>query len=108
MSKHKKTRQEKIIADLRRKLSFVQQPVVEAAVGTRKDVEVVKRTNSLAQTVSYTPSIDVAKSSWFPSREMVSSINSFDYSYVYRDLRKTLALTVLAIGFELVLYSIWR
>ena len=107
--KHKKTRQEKIIADLRRKLTSVQQPATETLLNPRKDASIVKKMSPLAQTISYTSSVNMAKPSQFPNREVVSPpINYFDYSYVYRDLRKTLVLTLLAIGFELVLYWQWR
>lgn len=105
MSKHKKTRQEKIIADLRKKLATTQ-TVPLKITPIRVEKENVQKPNTLPQTISYTPTTSTQ------TKLTVGMVGpktaSFDYSYVYRDLRKTIALTVLAIGFEVVLFSIWR
>jgi len=109
MSKHKKTKQEKIIADLRRKLSTRQQTVIEDTVGiNQREGKPIRNNEPVTQTIAYTPIINRINPSLTFKHEADSFAKSFDYSYVYRDLRKTLVLTSLAIGFEFVLKLIWR
>lgn len=109
MSKHKKTKQEKIIADLRRKLSTTQQTVIEDTVDiNRKERKPIRNNEPVIQTIAYTPVTNRINPFLTLKHEADSFAKSFDYSYVYRDLRKTLVLTSLAIGLELVLKLIWR
>lgn len=109
MSKHKKTKQEKIIADLRRKLSTTQQTEIEDTAGiNQKEKKPIRSDEPVTQTIAYTPITHRINPSSTLKQQTVSSAKSFDYSYVYRDLRKTLVLTSLAIGLEFVLKLIWR
>lgn len=77
MSKKRKTREEKIIAELRHKLE---------SGGSEKSVK-------------FQPQVELPK----PSFSISSSINN-DYSYVKKDLSKTIFLTTVAIFAFIVLY----
>lgn len=76
MGKHRKTRKEKIIAELRRKLK------------SRKDTPPTAARQYPVQTEA----------------TQASSVVSQDYSYIGKDLRKTGVLTGLAILLQSVLY----
>jgi hypothetical protein len=107
MSKNRKTRQEKIIADLRKKLASTQQPLINT-IDHLKERKPISETNLPIREISYKSKPVTSPVSSEKPILPTSPTLSLDYSYAYRDLRKTLALAVLAISAELVLYSIWR
>lgn len=92
----KKTRQEKIIADLRRKLkqtSEQQSPSVTSS-SLRHPEEKTKvslsfKTVNKPNPLSYAP-----------------KTMAYDYTYVAKDLKRIIILTVLAFGWEFFLYFI--
>lgn len=89
MAKKRKTRQEKIIADLRRKLEATKRAKWE--VGSEKLEPEVR--NKKEET----------KTSHLLSQNQASSL-TFPTSYIKKDLTKTFVLAILAISLELVLY----
>jgi len=109
MSKKRKTRQEKIIADLRQQL----------VAGKTKDFEV---RNVKLETGNRSERLETSENiSHFPSPNLSSHLpdslaslrsgpagGSFPTStaYIKKDLTKTLALAILAISLEFVLYFI--
>ncbi len=84
----KKTRQEKIIADLRRKLETVK--ITDKAVIEKKE-----SSSPLSPSINY------------PSTGPKHLENNAT-SYVLKDLRKTFILAGLAISFEIIVYLIGR
>lgn len=102
MSKKRKTRQEKIIADLRRQL----------VAGKTKDFEVRNmkletgnRSERLktSENISHFPSPNL--SSYLPASPAGGSFPT-STAYIKKDLTKTFALAILAISLEFVLYFI--
>jgi len=81
----KKTKKEKIIAELRRKLQSVEQ-------GT-ETVKVVRPPEEKKIEVKITP-------------QSTQNLANFDRSFIIHDLRKTFLLSGLAISLELVVYWI--
>lgn len=91
----KKTREEKIIAELRRKLSDLKTPSL--------DNSSVKTPVKEAKPVLSFPNL--------PKKEVVRAAQNtfvYDYSLVAKDLRKTFFLTTLALSLEFVLYFILK
>lgn len=84
----KKTRQEKIIADLRRKLETVK--ITDKAVIEKKE-----------------PSSSLPSSANYPLTGPKHLENN-STSYVLKDLRKTFLLAGLAISFEIIVYWLWH
>lgn len=85
----KKTKQEKIIADLRRQLET-----------TRVSVSPMHSTYSVRDNTVKTPTIQ-------PSQVTNNlSVSKDSLSLIKKDLTKTLILSILAISFELVLYFV--
>lgn len=102
MNKHKKTRQEKIISDLRKKIASQKEtdpltisPIVNKIAQTEKLNSSSTYILPTTQTTHVTPTF---------SRPQIT----YDYSYVYKDLRKTLFLTTLIVGIELIIYFVWH
>ncbi len=87
MSKGKKTRQQKIIADLHRKLQLQNQATPETYTFTNQTVN---------------------KKTLFPSQNFhtFAASNTFAYQYLAHDLLKTLFLTTGIIVIELLLFGI--
>ncbi|MCL5676250.1 MAG: hypothetical protein M1120_03960 [Patescibacteria group bacterium] len=92
----KKTRQEKIIADLRRKLA---QTSITPAI-TPKLTEPVKHNHLESGLYSY--KTKTAALSFAASKKTVA----YDYSFVFSDLRRIIILTVFAVSWEFLLYII--
>lgn len=93
MSKKRKTRQEKKIAELRRKL----------AAQKEKDKEV-----SQPKSPTQTPPEKTKLPPQTPSVKRGLPLQTFDKKEVMRDLLKTSILSTLAISLELVVYFILR
>lgn len=91
----KKTKQEKIIADLRRQLEISRQPKWEMRnEKLDKEVRIEKE--------------EIKKSS-FSLPSPTSSLSSLtSITLIKKDLTKTLLLSILAISFELVLYFLLK
>ncbi len=89
MSKRKKTRQQKIIADLHLKLQLQNQVT--------------------AETYAFTNQI-VNKKILLPSQNLhiLAMRNSFEYQYLTYDLLKTLSLTTGIVVIELILFGILK
>lgn len=85
MSKKRKTREEKIIAELRRKLE-ASAPITSKPEG--KDIVVPKPTFNINTAL--------------PNKQNL--VLNYDYSYVRRDLIKTILLTIVAGSAFIVLY----
>ena len=83
----KKTRQEKIIAELRRKLKTTQQ---------HTGVQPTPYHTEKPQVSPPIPNI--------PKNEIQNNVT--DYSYVLEDLRRISLLTIVAVGLEAVLYML--
>ena len=102
MNKHKKTRQEKVISDLRKKLASQKDP---QPVNLQSPVNKIAETNKLNQTATYTlPTVQPVRIPQSFSKTQIS----FDYSYVFKDLRKTIFLTIIIVGIEFFIYSVWH
>ena len=84
----KKTREEKIIAELRRKL---------------KSLKVPKEVKPVSLPTSSEKPIAKERTTGFARENL-----SYDYSLVAKDLRKTFFLTTLALSLEFVLYFILK
>lgn len=88
----RKTRQEKIIADLRKRLNArIAQSSLPSA-GLAKNAEPAKIESNLSKRMATSDSAAPAVS----------------VSYIKKDLTKTAILTILAISLELVLYFLFR
>jgi len=85
----KKTKQEKIITELRRKLRGLETPKESLPVG--RELEAVKP-------------VSLPTPSSKPVPPTTQTALSYDYSLVAKDLRKTFFFTVLALSLEFVLY----
>lgn len=101
MARKRKTRQEKIIAELRRQL----------ATGKTKDFEMSPAKRDLALPENEKLDIEVrsekkeTEKSNLPFPSPASHLPSFtSISLIKKDLTKTFVLTILAISLELVLY----
>ena len=94
MSKRKKTREQKIISDLRRKITLSRQP--NQIKTSTQDV------NSETPQKAFTFSIP----SIMPQKNNVQS--STIYPYLFSDLRKTTALTGLILCVELLLFFLMK
>jgi hypothetical protein len=102
MNKHKKTRQEKVISDLRKKLASQKETNPSTSLPI---INKTAQTNNQNSSSTYTlPTIQTTHVATSFSKPQVS----FDYSYVYRDLRKTLFLTILIVGVEFFIYFVWH
>lgn len=88
MAKKRKTRQEKMLADLRRKLQVTKTP---------RSVVTTSPTYSLLATQT-TP-----KPALFNYQLRITN-----YAYVLSDLKKTAFLTTIALGAQIVLYFVMR
>jgi hypothetical protein len=98
----KKTKQEKIIADLRRKLDGA--PVQKLEVGSLKMDHEDGKWTSGNQRLEYRPLVSNVK-----LQNPTSTIQlPTSAIYIKKDLLKTLILSMLAVSFELVLYSSWH
>ncbi|MFZ5365957.1 MAG: hypothetical protein ACOZBZ_01560 [Patescibacteria group bacterium] len=94
----RKTRQEKIIADLRRRLEATR----NRSEGEKWDVGREVRV-SREELKNSPPQFPISQpTSHFPSSPSIST------SYIKKDLTKTFLLTILAISLELVLYFLTR
>ena len=102
MNKHKKTRQEKIISDLRKQIAF--QRVNNSP--SQKDIS-QKISSSDTSTTKTTYSFPAPKENLTYAVPTARQM-TVDYSYVSKDLRKTFVLTFLALGVELIVYYVWR
>lgn len=100
MGKRRKTRQEKIIAQLRRKLEVTKKAKWE--VGGEKSFDSELRTAELLEPEVRNEKAE-AKTSYFPPPNQASNI-SLPTSYIKKDLIKTAALAALAISLEVVLF----
>lgn len=90
MAKPRKTRQEKIITELRRKLAVNQDLSIDRNAAPKSYEEKVR--------ISFSP---VSQST------TVQAIR-LNYSYVFSDLKKTGFLTLFALAFEFVLYWLFE
>lgn len=94
MAKKRKTRQEKIIADLRRKLEATR----SRSVGEKWDVGREVRV-SREETLTSPSQLPITRLT-----SHISSPPSISTSFIKKDLTKTFVLAILAISLELVLY----
>lgn len=94
MSKHKKTREEKIIAELRHKLEIQQNSsrILNTPLEMKKEEK--------KEIVQPKPIFNVNTA--LPNKQ--SAVLSYDYSYVKQDLIKTILLTIVAGSAFIVLY----
>lgn len=92
MAKKRKTRQEKIILQLRRQLSkqAVAKPVLDTKSETRQEAVFIE------------PKITPVKKPILGKQD--TAIFSYDSKLVKKDILKTLILTLIVISFEFVLY----
>lgn len=95
MAKKKKTRQQKIIADLRRQIS-ASQP--ESNLVIEKKIEKKEQVSSFNLKESYLPE----------KKQSVSTYSLVNTSYLIKDLRKTTVLTLSIIAAQLILLFILR
>ena len=96
MAKKKKTRQQKIIADLRRQV-YASQPESNPLI-------VEKKTEKKEESVSFN-----LKESFLPEKKQSSSTSTLvNTSYLINDLRKTTILTLSIVALQLVLLFILR
>ena len=84
MPKKKKTRKQKALADTRHKEYFVE-PLEQVQTENRNNVQLESNSNEV-------------------KNSKVQVIATSNYSYLYSDLLKTLALTISVIAVELVLH----
>lgn len=94
MSKKRRTKEEKIIAELRHKLELQQNSAkitVSAAETKKEDKKQIVPTKP-------TFNINIA----LPNKQ--NTVLSYDYSYVKRDLIKTILLTIVVVFAFIVLY----
>lgn len=96
MGKHRKTREEKIIAELRHKLQVKQN--YESAPVFTKDIKTEDKKVIEAPKQIY--NINTS----FTNKQ--NAVLNYDYSYVRRDLIKTILLTIAGVFAFIVLY--WR
>lgn len=96
MSKKRKTREEKIIAELRHKLELQQ----NSAKITVSAAEIKKEDKKQVVPIKPTFNINTA----LPNKQNL--VLNYDYSYVRRDLIKTILLTIVVVFAFIVLY--WR
>ena len=105
----KKTKQEKIIAELRRKLETTQSKEKMWEMGNKHSFSVneklddeVRKNDNLKLEQKFTlPRI--------PHQYQTSNIPlPTSNLYIFKDLRKTFTLASLAIGFEIIAYFIWH
>ena len=89
----KKTRQQKILADLRRQLAQEQSQKSSAPEVSRPEY-------------SFKPNVVSPVVATSRSADKPLSVMATDYTYVKNDLLKTSILTVLAIGAQLVLWYV--
>ena len=94
MSKRRKTREEKIIAELRHKLDL-QQNSAKISTSAPDIKDEVKK-----ETAATKPVFNVNTA--FPIKQ--NPVLNYDYSYVRRDLIKTILLTIVAGSAFIVLY----
>lgn len=92
MAKKRKTRQEKIILQLKREL----------ARQKAKPVSPSKKVKPRQEAISLEPKIEPKKK--VKEKKSDISILSYDPKLIRKDLVKTLILTLIALSFELVLY----
>ena len=94
MSKRRKTREEKIIAELRHKLELQQSsPKIQAS---EAEIKKVKE----KEIVINKPAFNINTA--LPIKQ--TAVLNYDYSYVRRDLLKTILLTIVASSAFIVLY----
>ena len=93
MPKKRKTKQEKVIADLRRKL-VSQEPATAESTPSFAPTYTFAQTKSIAQTSSYSVN------------SKTSNLKPTAYSYILSDLRKTVLLTTIAIAAQILLYFV--
>jgi len=98
MAKHKKTKQQKIIADLRRQLQYENQTTSSKKPSTEQAISNQAKTISLPKEFSYKN----------PSENLQNKIASNNYPYLKHDLFKTGVLTGSIIIAQLILFFILK
>ncbi len=91
----RKTRQEKIIADLRRKLETARIKDENQSIGNEADLENGERETEKSSIRNH-------------SQNMTKNLSLTSTAYIKKDLTKTFILTILAISLEIVLYFLLR
>ena len=95
MAKKRKTKQEKIIADLRRKIEMQSPPTTSpAAISNTYSIPSVKISSPVAN----------LRPDFRPRGSQQASNSS--YAYVISDLKKTVILTIIAIAAQIGLYFV--
>lgn len=106
MPKKKRTRKEKIQADVKHQTSpSLAHPTRSAAV-SREAKEPVEKTEETNGTISL-PQKYAAAPSRKSTTQRPAEINTSAYSYIRGDLLKTTVLTILIIGAEIIIYFTW-
>lgn len=101
MAKKRKTRQEKIIADLRRQLQ-TQEPLQPSAATTVASTYSLPQAKPIVQPSSHTLTSNLKPNTLVRQQADASSA----YTYVISDLKKTLLFTTIAIAAQIGLYII--
>ena len=102
-----KSRKEKIIADLRRKINSrkgrsISSYETQEPVGTKTIDNLTEKKSNIFSFIYKTS--DQGRKEDTISSNSLSSINSSDYNYIAFDIRKTFFLTIIVILVELMLY----
>ncbi|GEM_PF-3333107 len=104
MAKKKKTRKQKILADLRRQARHmnITTPPREEINATEEVTQIIPRE---AATVAYSP----VQKDTVPKPAVVNrAVVTADYQYLSRDLLKTIALTISIVVVEVVIHFLTR
>lgn len=102
MSKHKKTRQEKIITELRRKIAY-QNPTQKT-----KSLEKPKETKSVSENKIITPHFQYRTIDQESAQKSQTITSSNKYPYLKHDLLKTGLLTTSFLIAELLLFFVLK
>lgn len=98
MAKHKKTKQQKIIADLRRQLQYESQTTSSKKLPTEQSISIQPKTINLPKEFSFKK----------PSENLQNKIVNNNYPYLKHDLFKTAVLTGSIIFAQLFLFFVLK
>lgn len=98
MAKHKKTKQQKIIADLRRKLQYENQTTLSKKPSTEQAIFTHAKTTNLPKEFSFKK----------PSENLQNRIVNNNYPYLKHDLFKTGILTGSIVFAQLFLFFLLK